>query len=216
MRLSLLAVTALFAVAFGAPAPPEEVASAVAGSVVTNKGVTYEMQDLGQEIRAFAGKVDDGEYPHPVTYKVNEGFECRFYLESSRGVGAPIGEFTGSGDFGNNWVAFYACWHTTAVVIQRQQEAGGVEMIPCGFTLTANGGNPSLSETGKNPARLRYFAINGIPYVPVGYRVVQNCTCRFYGNSGRGGAELIKEVVGLADGDFEGKTALQYECWIGK
>ncbi|KAH7080609.1 hypothetical protein BKA63DRAFT_247935 [Paraphoma chrysanthemicola] len=180
MRLLLLAITALVAVAFGAPAPSEEVAHTVAGSVVTNKGVLYEMQDLGQEIRAFAGKVDDGYYPHPATYKINEGFKCRFYLDSTRGVGTLIGEFTGSGDFGNNWVAFYACWHTTAVVIQREPEPAGSEVIPCGYTLTANGGNPSLSETGKNPTRLRYFAINGVPYVPVRYHVKQNCGCRFY------------------------------------
>jgi hypothetical protein len=38
------------------------------------------MYDLGQEIRAFDGRVDNGEFPRPVSYNIGEGFKCRFYL----------------------------------------------------------------------------------------------------------------------------------------
>jgi hypothetical protein len=51
---------------------------AVAGSVVTDKAVTYEMSILN-EIKAFDYKVDNGEYPRPVTYQVNAGHTCIFY-----------------------------------------------------------------------------------------------------------------------------------------
>lgn len=80
MRLSLLTISALVAASLAAPTPPDGVVQAIAGSVVTNKGVTYKMQDVDQEIRAFDGRVDNGYYPHPVTYKINDGFKCRFYL----------------------------------------------------------------------------------------------------------------------------------------
>jgi hypothetical protein len=50
----------------------------VAGSVVTDKAVTYEMSILN-EIKAFDYKVDNGEYPRPVTYQVNAGYNCNFY-----------------------------------------------------------------------------------------------------------------------------------------
>jgi hypothetical protein len=50
----------------------------VAGSMVTDKAVTYEMSILN-EIKAFDYKVDNGEYPRPVTYQVNAGYNCIFY-----------------------------------------------------------------------------------------------------------------------------------------
>jgi hypothetical protein len=53
-------------------------ALASAGSVVTNKGVTYEMSRLN-EIKAFDKKVDNSKYPRPATYTINAGFSCTFY-----------------------------------------------------------------------------------------------------------------------------------------
>jgi hypothetical protein len=82
MHFSKLAFGALavVAAALESPATPDEVLHAAAGTVVTNKGVTYQMYDLGQEIRAFDGRVDNGEFPRPVSYNIGEGFKCRFYL----------------------------------------------------------------------------------------------------------------------------------------
>jgi hypothetical protein len=51
---------------------------AVAGSVLTNRGVTYEMSQLN-EMKPFDQKVDDGHYPRPVTYQVHAGYTCTFY-----------------------------------------------------------------------------------------------------------------------------------------
>jgi hypothetical protein len=61
-------------------------APASASSVVTNKGVMYEMSRL-DEIKAFDNTVDNGEYPQTATYQVNAGFSCIFYtrVSSSRG-----------------------------------------------------------------------------------------------------------------------------------
>jgi hypothetical protein len=53
-------------------------APASASSVVTNKGVMYEMSRL-DEIKAFDNKVDNGNYPRPATYTVNASFSCIFY-----------------------------------------------------------------------------------------------------------------------------------------
>ncbi|KAF2032520.1 hypothetical protein EK21DRAFT_34824, partial [Setomelanomma holmii] len=147
-------------ITIAAPTPPDEIPAAIAGTVLTDDGITYEIKDMGKEVRAFDGRVDNGNYPHPISYQINEGFRCRFYLDATHGVGSPIGEFTGSGIF-SEWVAFYACWHTTAVVIQDQPTGANGNAIPCGFTRTVDGGNPSLLETGKNPTRLGYFTLDG-------------------------------------------------------
>jgi hypothetical protein len=49
----------------------------VAGHVITDKAVTYQMTNLN-EIKVFDNKVN-GEYPHPVVYKVEAGYHCNFY-----------------------------------------------------------------------------------------------------------------------------------------
>jgi hypothetical protein len=66
------AIVAPLAVFASPPAP------ASAGSIVTNRGVTYKMSRLN-EIKAFDNKVDNGNYPRLATYKVNVGFSCSFY-----------------------------------------------------------------------------------------------------------------------------------------
>lgn len=73
--LLIVAVGFLNAV-LAAPAPVE-VATTV-GSVVTDKGRTYEMVDTDGYIKAFDQQVDNGRYPRPVTYQVNAG-HCIFY-----------------------------------------------------------------------------------------------------------------------------------------
>jgi hypothetical protein len=50
--------------------------------------------------------------------------------------------------------------------------------ISCGNTLTASGGQHSLTETRKD--NVFQFAVNGIVYVPVEFFVTHGCTCRFY------------------------------------
>jgi hypothetical protein len=45
----------------------------VAGHVVTDKGVIYQMIDFNET------KVDNGEYPRPVKYQIEAGFHCIFY-----------------------------------------------------------------------------------------------------------------------------------------
>ncbi|KAF2832780.1 hypothetical protein CC86DRAFT_237902, partial [Ophiobolus disseminans] len=113
LNLLISAVTATLALA--SPLALVDVTAGIAGSVVTDKGVTYEMKsDLDNWIKWFDDRVDNGNYPRPVTYQVNAGHHCIFYTEASRGVGWPIGEFAGptSGAF-DKWVAFYKCWPVT-------------------------------------------------------------------------------------------------------
>ena len=75
----LFGVFAAATAVLASPLAPVGPAGGVAGSVVTNKGVTYQMQDMGKEIRAFDGKVDNGRYPRPATFQVNGGYHCIFY-----------------------------------------------------------------------------------------------------------------------------------------
>jgi hypothetical protein len=57
--------------------PPTPRSLNVAGHVITDKAVTYQMTNLN-EIKVFDNKVN-GEYPHPVVYKVEAGYHCNFY-----------------------------------------------------------------------------------------------------------------------------------------
>jgi hypothetical protein len=50
----------------------------IAGEVITNKGVHYNMTDLN-EIKVFDNQIDNGRYPYPVDYNVESGFHCIFY-----------------------------------------------------------------------------------------------------------------------------------------
>jgi hypothetical protein len=63
------------------PASPAALAPrslSVAGHIVTDKGVTYQMIDFN-ETKVFDNKVDNGEYPRPVKYQIEAGFHCIFY-----------------------------------------------------------------------------------------------------------------------------------------
>jgi hypothetical protein len=62
----------------GSPAAPTPRSFNLAGHVITDKGVTYQMTNLN-EIKVFDNKVNGGEYPHPVEYKVEAGYHCNFY-----------------------------------------------------------------------------------------------------------------------------------------
>ncbi|KAF1915297.1 hypothetical protein BDU57DRAFT_451677 [Ampelomyces quisqualis] len=206
MRFSTAIASALVAgsAVIASPLAPGPSQQLVAGHVVTNKDVTYQMVHF-DEVKTFDNKVDNGEYPFPVTYQVEEGFTCIFYTEASRGVGAPIGEFVGpmTGSFGKNWIECYKCWFTkdnrmaarapTLVVKEVRDKAA----IPCGFARLAEGGTASLNDTGKKFKSPANFAINGDYYYP------------------RGGPKMIGEEHGEADGELERGRAGRYACWTG-
>jgi hypothetical protein len=83
MRFSKLTIAIIMAPLASLASPLASLAPPLApvvssGSVVTNKGITYEMSQLN-ETKAFNNKVDHGEYPRPVTYRVNAGYSCIFY-----------------------------------------------------------------------------------------------------------------------------------------
>jgi hypothetical protein len=80
MRFSAVVAGAFMAASAvsASPVAPTLKHQLVAGHVVTNKNFTYQMVNYN-EIKTFDNKVDNGEYPFPVTYKVNEGFKCIFY-----------------------------------------------------------------------------------------------------------------------------------------
>jgi hypothetical protein len=80
MRFSQI-ILAMLAAAIAAAAPSSSAPGTIvsAGKVVTDKGVTYHMHRL-DEIKTFDAKVDNGEYPYPLTYQVAAGFSCIFYL----------------------------------------------------------------------------------------------------------------------------------------
>jgi hypothetical protein len=80
MRFSSVLISALATAttARSSPAASTPRSNDVAGHVFTNKGVTYQMTDL-DEIKTFDNKVDNGEYPRPVQYKLEAGFHCIFY-----------------------------------------------------------------------------------------------------------------------------------------
>jgi hypothetical protein len=82
MRFSTLTIAIIMAPLAGLASPLVSLAPPLsvvaAGSVVTNKGVTYKMSQLN-ETKAFDNKVDNGEYPRPVTYQVSAGYSCVFY-----------------------------------------------------------------------------------------------------------------------------------------
>jgi hypothetical protein len=80
MRFSMLAfgVIAAATVILASPLASTPVPEAVAGSVVTNKGVTHKMRQLN-EIKVFGDKVDNDQYPLAATYQVNAGYTCNFY-----------------------------------------------------------------------------------------------------------------------------------------
>jgi hypothetical protein len=79
MRFFMLAssVIAAATVVLASPLASTTIPKAGAGSVVTNKGDTYEMPQLN-EIKVFGNKVDD-QYPLAATYQVNAGYTCIFY-----------------------------------------------------------------------------------------------------------------------------------------
>jgi hypothetical protein len=80
MRFFMLAsgVIAAATVVLASPLARTPIPEAVAGSVVTNKGVTHEMPQLN-EIKVFGNKVDNNQYPLAATYQVNTGYTCTFY-----------------------------------------------------------------------------------------------------------------------------------------
>jgi hypothetical protein len=118
-------------------------------------------------------------------------------------VGSKYGEFTGpvTGNF-SEWVTCYKCRVTTqneALIpnadalsirnaeainsrndnaVSARDDESTPRAIPCGNTLTASGGQHSLTETRKD--NVFQFAVNGIVYVPVEFFVTHGCTCRFY------------------------------------
>lgn len=49
-----------------------------AGVVVTDKGVTYELND-SNDIRVFDGKINNGSCTNPDRFHVKPGFHCIFY-----------------------------------------------------------------------------------------------------------------------------------------
>jgi hypothetical protein len=81
MRFStfVMRVFAAVAVVLASPLPPASQTPVVAGSVLTKTGVTYQMRHFN-EIKTFDSKVDNGEYPYPVTYRIKAGYSCIFYL----------------------------------------------------------------------------------------------------------------------------------------
>jgi hypothetical protein len=80
MRFSTIIASAFAAASavLASPLVPPPNNQLTAGHVVTNKNVTYQMVHL-DEIKAFDGKVDNGSYPFPVTYKINAPSACIFY-----------------------------------------------------------------------------------------------------------------------------------------
>jgi hypothetical protein len=63
--------------------------SVSAGTVTTNKAVTYTMTHLN-EIKAFDDKVDNGNYPYPVSYSIASGYTCIFYLYIAPLLAYPV------------------------------------------------------------------------------------------------------------------------------
>jgi hypothetical protein len=75
----IITVFAVGCTVVASPLAPVPHTMILAGIVVTDKGVTYQMQHL-DEIKTFDAKVDNGEYPYPITYQVAAGYSCVFYL----------------------------------------------------------------------------------------------------------------------------------------
>jgi hypothetical protein len=80
MHLSTLLLHILFLALTALSSPIDPNSSTIsAGTVITNKAVTYTMTHLN-EIKAFDDKVDNGYYPYPVSYSIASGYACIFYL----------------------------------------------------------------------------------------------------------------------------------------
>jgi hypothetical protein len=75
----IVGACAAAAIVLASPLASVNLQSGIAGSVVTDKGVTYEMQATGNDTLAFDATVDSGYFPRPVTYQVNDGYHCVFY-----------------------------------------------------------------------------------------------------------------------------------------
>ncbi|KAF1944448.1 hypothetical protein EJ02DRAFT_452312 [Clathrospora elynae] len=106
---SLAAVTPVLA----SPIQPTEPLLEV-GHVTLRNGTVYPLQETGiPDIRVITFDKENDYFVRPITYHVEENYVCKFFEESSRGVGPVIGEWKGpaDGEFGDNWAAFYMCWH---------------------------------------------------------------------------------------------------------
>jgi hypothetical protein len=123
-------------------------------------------------VRVITSDRKDGYYIRPVSYHIAADHICKFYLESTRGVGGLIGEFKGPVDagFGADWAAFYECWHL-ALAAPREAE--------CGFVIVPDGGLRPLNPTSDPKNVTRFLDTNDEVVNPVIYHV-EHCQCDFF------------------------------------
>ena len=192
MHISVL-ITGMLVAAMSVLATPihtVEVVPGLAGNVVDHNGTTYMLHDTESDnIRTITEKIK-GEFMRPVSFHVEQSHVCRFYSEAIRGVGHLMGEYEGTyeGNF-SDWAVFYECHDldpSSTVTDSFVHDAPVLQvgdtqtpnMIPCGYTKTASGGQHYLEEGPEG--HIFDFTINGESYTPVIYHVTTSCNCRFY------------------------------------
>ncbi|KAF1841091.1 uncharacterized protein K460DRAFT_198485 [Cucurbitaria berberidis CBS 394.84] len=81
------------------------------GNVFDANAKIYSLKDTGiGNIYIITDKID-GYFMRPVSFHVEQDYVCKFYSESTRGIGSLIGTYEGplDGTFGDDWAAFYQC-----------------------------------------------------------------------------------------------------------
>ncbi|KAF1837242.1 hypothetical protein BDW02DRAFT_595745 [Decorospora gaudefroyi] len=174
------------------------------GHVTDADGKGYQLTDTGvPNIRVITSDRKDGYYIRPVSCHVEPDHVCKFYSESTRGIGYLIGEYKGpvDADFGIHWAAFYECWEVDL-------KACDAAITSCGW-VGARGSDAKapLNGDGETP-----FILDGQKFTPVRYHVDDHCQCYFLVQNGRGGPAAGLTVKGPDNDSFGMLQPYAYNC----